>query len=97
MRGLLLSLALLAGCATAPHAAAPQTFRSADGFVLASDQCGASAYAHLVGEEYAKVEQASLPASAVVQRHRLTTLEYRPGQLNVVLDGGGRIAAIGCF
>lgn len=68
-----------------------------DPFVWAGDECGASRYAHLVGEEIAHLDQAALPESAIVHLNTLTTLEYRPGKLNVVVNASGRIAAIGCF
>ncbi|HYD85950.1 MAG TPA: I78 family peptidase inhibitor [Vitreimonas sp.] len=70
-----------------------------DRFVVSDDTCGASRYAHLLGEEFAELHQASLvPANAnVVDRGRLTTLEYEPHRLNVVVNGAGRIIAVGCF
>ncbi len=69
-----------------------------DGFVTQSDECGASRYAHLLGEQYAELHHAALPANSnVVDRGRLSTLEYTPGRLNVVVNGAGRIIAIGCF
>lgn len=69
-----------------------------DGFVWSNDTCGASQYDHLVGEPYAELHQAALPANSnVVDRGRLTTLEYTPARLNVVVNGAGRIIAIGCF
>lgn len=109
LRSIAFALVLAAGYATAfadppaPDGApaaeedvAPAPRRD-DPFVRYSDECGASRYAHLVGEQYAEVYQASLPASAyVLGSARATTLEYKPGRLNVVLDGRGRIAAISC-
>lgn len=73
--------------------------RARDPFVRTSDECGASRYAHLLGEQFATLEQAALPANAAVQRAgpNRRTLEYTPGKLNVVLDTAGRIAVIGCF
>jgi hypothetical protein len=69
-----------------------------DGFVWTNDACGASRYEHLLGENYAELHQAALPAETnVLDRGKLTTLEFRPGQLNIVVDGRGRIIAIGCF
>jgi len=70
-----------------------------DGFVWSNDACGASRYAHLVGERYAELHHASLlPAdSKVLDPRRLTTLEFRPGQLNVIVNGEGRVVTIGCF
>jgi hypothetical protein len=97
LRSLLLAPAFFfAACASAPGQTASSEIPG-HGFVRASDECGASRYAHLVGERYAEVYQAALPANAFVfGRNRPTTLEYKPGRLNVVLDGYGRIAAIGC-
>jgi hypothetical protein len=79
------------------QAAAPIVRR--DGFVITSDACGASRYAHLVGREYAQVYQAALlPADSLVQNRSMwRTLEYTPHQLNVVVGAEGRIIAIGCF
>jgi hypothetical protein len=76
---------------------APEVRR--DGFVISGDACGASRFAHLVGEDYAEMYQASLlPADGnVVDRTKITTLEYTPERLNVVVNGQGRIIAIGCF
>lgn len=70
-----------------------------DRFVIMSDACGASRYAHLVGRDYAQVHQAALlPADFVVQNRSMwRTLEYTPHKLNVVVGGAGEIVAIGCF
>jgi hypothetical protein len=69
-----------------------------DGFVVSGDACGASRYSHLLDEQYAELHHAALPANSnVVDRGRLSTLEYTPGRLNVVVNGAGRIIAIGCF
>lgn len=69
-----------------------------DAFVVSGDECGASRYSHLLGEQYAELHHAALPANSnVVDRGRLTTLEYTPARLNVVVNGAGRIIAIGCF
>ncbi len=69
-----------------------------DGFVMSGDECGASRFSHLVGEQYAELHHAALPAdSNVVDGRRLTTLEYTPAKLNVVVNRAGRIIAIGCF
>ena len=70
-----------------------------DRFVVMSDACGASRYAHLVGREYAQVYHAALlPTDSVVQNRSMwRTLEYTPHQLNVVVGAEGRIVAIGCF
>jgi hypothetical protein len=69
-----------------------------DAFVVSGDECGASRYSHLLGEQYAELHHAALPANSnVVDRGRLTTLEYTPARLNVVVNGTGRIIAIGCF
>jgi hypothetical protein len=69
-----------------------------DGFVISNDACGASQYAHVIGEPYTKLHQAALPADAnFVASKGLTTLEFEPGALNVVLSDQGRIIAIGCF
>ena len=69
-----------------------------DGFVKSGDECGASRFSHLVGEPYAERHHAALPAdSNVVDGRRLTTLEYTPARLNVVVNRAGRIIAIGCF
>lgn len=69
-----------------------------DHFVWTDDACGASRYEHLVGQPFAELHNAALPADASVwDKSRVRTLEYRPGQLNVVLDDRGRIIAIGCF
>jgi hypothetical protein len=69
-----------------------------DDFVWSNDACGASQYNHLVGEPYAELHDAALPANASIwDFSRVRTLEFKPGQLNVVLDGRGRIIAIGCF
>jgi hypothetical protein len=86
---------LVAACAT-QTAQAPAS--RPDAFVIAGDACGASRYAHLVGEQFAETHRASMPQDAnVIGRAARTTLEYEPGRLNVVLDGRGRIVAIGCF
>ena len=70
-----------------------------DRFVLMSDACGASRYAHLVGRDYAQVHQAALlRADSIVQNRSMwRTLEYTPHKLNVVVGGAGEIVAIGCF
>ena len=114
MRTILLSLALLGVCAmqaaAQPAPSVPNDEldaitrsnaerRARDPFTRNSDECGASRYAHLVGETFATLQQTALPANALVYRGgaNVRTLEYTPSKLNVVLDGSGRIAAIGCF
>lgn len=100
MRAALTALViLLGGCATQAELAADgaPSAPGRDRFVLAGDACGASRYAHLVGERYATLDEAVLPDSANVVTARPFTLEYEPGVLNVVVDGAGRIIAIGCF
>ena len=74
-----------------------QVFRPSP-FVISGDACGASRYAHFVGEPFATMHHASLPNDARVARYiRPSTLEYRPERLNVVVSDEGRVTAIGCF
>ena len=70
-----------------------------DPFVISDVRCGASRFAHLLGEEYAEVYQAALIPSDSnrLDRVRPITLEYTPYRLNFVVNGAGRIVAIGCF
>jgi hypothetical protein len=84
---------------TTDETARPEHQYRRDGFVITNDACGASRYAHLLGENYAELHQASLlPADTnVVGQRPLTTLEFKPEVLNVVLDGAGRVVSIGCF
>ena len=73
--------------------------RPRDPFVISSDACGASRYAHLVGRGAEGPQPISLPRDAnVFTRHRIsaTTLEYAPGRLNIVLDDAGRVVSVGC-
>ncbi len=92
------ALALLGACvgaaltASAP-AGGPNTAR----FVLGGDACGASAFAHLVGEEFATLDHAALPADTHVNAGLANTLQFEPQRLNVILDRSGRVAALGCF
>jgi hypothetical protein len=66
-----------------------------DPFVVSGDECGASRYAHLLGEQ---AGLHAIPANSnMVDGARLSTLEYTPARLNVVVNGQGRIIAIGCF
>lgn len=66
-----------------------------DPFVVSGDECGASRYAHLLGEQ---AELHAIPANSnVVDGAHLSTLEYTPARLNVVVNGQGQIIAIGCF
>lgn len=89
---------LVAGCASPPAAGAFGSQLDRDRFVIAGDACGASQFAHLVGEEFAEIHRAALPQDAsIVDRVSATTLEYTPHRLNVVLDGAGRVVAVGCF
>jgi hypothetical protein len=83
-----------------------------DRFVIASDECAASRYRALVGRSY-QVYRTVLPADAIVHgagtngavgiAHRTQqtsepmTLEFRPQQLNVVVDAAAQIVAIGCY
>ncbi len=101
MRGAVLAALMLAGCA-AQETPAPQAgldpFFNPDDFTVAGNACGASEYAHLVGEAFAETHQAAMPANTRVIRHNMAnTLEYAPGRINVILAGDGRVAAIGCF
>ncbi len=70
-----------------------------DPFVVSDDRCGASRFAHLLGQEYAQVYRASLIPSDSnrLDRIRPITLEYTPYRLNFVVGAEGRIIAIGCF
>jgi hypothetical protein len=99
MRAALAGLALLASCAAqeipAPHTA--DTLAPED-FVVAGNACGASEFAHLVGEEFVTTHQAAMPGDTrVIGATMANTLEYTPQRLNVILDGRRRIAAVGCF
>jgi hypothetical protein len=97
MRSAALAALLLAGCA-AQESPAPQAFFNPDAFTVAGNACGASEYAHLVGEPFALTHQAALPADTRIIGHsEANTLEYARGRINVILDESGRIAAIGCF
>jgi len=99
VRGAVVSALMLAGCAAqeTPASQADLLFNPND-FTVAGDACGASAYAHLVGEPWGETHQAALPADARVIRHNMAnTLEYAPGRINVILAADESIAAIGCF
>lgn len=101
MRGAVIAALTLAGCAAqetpAPQAGLDPLFNP-DDFTVAGNACGASDYAHLVGEPWGETHQAALPAAArVIPHNGANTLEYAPSRINVILDGSGRIAAIGCF
>ncbi|MGD9980051.1 MAG: I78 family peptidase inhibitor [Hyphomonadaceae bacterium] len=101
MRAAVAALTLLAACAAqetpAPQAALDPLFNP-DDFTVAGNACGASAFAHLVGEPFGEMHQTAMPADTRVIAHNMAnTLEYTPDRLNVILDGRGRIAAIGCF
>ncbi|MGE0739698.1 MAG: I78 family peptidase inhibitor [Hyphomonadaceae bacterium] len=91
----LLALALSADGHAEP---APAALRRSDPFVVSGDACGASRYAHLLGREFVTLHQASLPAQTrIVNAHMVSTLEYRPERLNLILGGEGRVIVIGCF
>ncbi len=91
-------LSLACACAGPAPATAWSPRALEDRFVIAGDECGAGAFAHLIGEEFTSLQRASLPADALVlNRVAPSTLEYRPLRLNVVLDAAGRVAAVGCF
>lgn len=106
LRTLIITAAAFAACASAAAQERPeqqtaeeqvQTVRR-DGFVISNDACGASQFDHLVGEPYVELHHANLPANtSFVTSKGLTTLEFEPGKLNVVLSDQGRIIAIGCF
>ncbi|MGD9965690.1 MAG: I78 family peptidase inhibitor [Hyphomonadaceae bacterium] len=101
MRSAMIVALLLAGCAaqemSAPQAALNAQFNS-DAFTVAGNACGASDYAHLVGERFGETHHAAMPADTrVIAAGMANTLEYTPGRLNVILDPAGRIAAVGCF
>jgi len=70
-----------------------------DPFVISDDTCGASRFAHLLGQNYAQVYQASIiPSNSNRFDHvRPITLEYTPYRLNFVVGAEGRIVAVGCF
>lgn len=101
MRSAVLAALALTACAAqetpAPQAAIDGLFNP-DDFTVAGNACGASAYAHLVGEQWAETHQAALPEDARIIRHNMAnTLEYAPQRINVILAADGRVAAIGCF
>jgi len=112
MRHLALALVLLSSpcfAQSAPEAQAQREPARRD--VKTGDACGASRYAHLVGQSYA-LHYAALPPGTVVYgptrdgavhvNHRvqtatdMITLEYRAQRLNVVLGDGARILSIAC-
>lgn len=97
MRAALAAL-MLTACAAQENPAPRAELFNPDDFIVAGNACGASDYAHLVGEPFGEMQQAALPADSRVIRHNMAnTLEYAPKRINVILDGAGRIAAIGCF
>lgn len=98
MRSAVLAALMLTACA-AQETPAPQAgLFNPDDFTVAGNACGASEYAHLVGEHWGEAHQAALPADARVLRHDMAnTLEYAPQRINVLLAADGRIEAIGCF
>ena len=100
------SLAIASGAiaqsAQRPQPSSAESERAAarpDPFVIANDACGASRFAQLLGQDYGELYQASLiPAhSNRLDRIRPITLEFTPYRLNFVVNGEGRIIAIGCF
>jgi len=102
MRGVIVAIGLLfgSGCAGGePTAPVLTAGVERDDFVISGDACGASRVAHLVGQDFTAARQGSLMlANAnVVDRIQVSTLEYMPGRLNVLLDGQGRILAVSCF
>ena len=101
MRSAVLAALILAGCAAqetpASQAGLDPLFNPND-VTVAGNACGASDYAHLVGEPWGETHQAGLPTDArVIDHTTANTLEYAPGRINVILAADGRIAAIGCF
>jgi hypothetical protein len=49
-----------------------------DGFIVSGDECGASRYSHLLGEQYAELHHAALPANSnVLDRGRLSRSNTR--------------------
>jgi hypothetical protein len=70
-----------------------------DRFVISGDGCGASRYAHLVGEVAPRLESIALPEGSNVfspSRVGLTTLEYKPARLNIVVNDAGRVVSVSC-
>ena len=98
MRSAVLAALALTACA-AQETPAPQAgLFNPDDFTVAGDACGASAFAHLIGEPWAETDQAALPADARIIRHDMAnTLEYAPQRINVMLAPDGSVGAIGCF
>jgi len=71
-----------------------------DPFIISDEEsCGAERFSHLLGQSYAEAHQASLiPSSSNrLGEVRPITLEYMPYRLNFVVNGEGRIVAVGCF
>ncbi len=98
MRSAVLAALALTACAAQETPAPQASLFNPDDFTVAGNACGASDYAHLVGEPWGETHQAALPADARVIAHNgANTLEYAPSRINVILDESGRIAAIGCF
>jgi hypothetical protein len=98
VRAALAAALLLGACAAQDGPAAREAMFSPEDFVVAGNQCGASEYAHLVGERFAETLHAAMPEDVRIIRYATAnTLEYAPGRPNVILDGRGGIAAIGCF
>ena len=70
-----------------------------DPLVISNDASVASRFAHLVGSDYGELYEALLIprlAIATIAFARFAR-KYTPLRLNFVVNGEGRIIAIGCF
>jgi hypothetical protein len=85
-RGAWIVAVMLAGCEPEPQAVPP-----------AGAECGAPAYAALVGQADSPGLRAQLPEdSRVIPAHGAISMDYRPGRLNLELDEQGRVVRIWC-
>lgn len=96
--GLLLSLpALLAACAVQGTRLPPVGLTPEPAADVASDACGASRFAALVGQPKSVVDRTTFPpGSRVILPGTAVTMEYREDRLNVLIDGNATVERVYC-
>jgi hypothetical protein len=96
MRQALVSLLMLAGCATQP-ANAPASPQTADE-ATAQDACGASRFAHLIGTPADQIDRATLPPrTRIITPEMMVTMDFSVERLNIMVGTDGRVGSMRCF
>jgi len=92
MRAALLSLALLAACASAPdNPPAPSE-------PPAADTCGMANFRQFIGQPASVIDRSTLPPrTRIIGPNDAVTMDYSEGRLNIMTNAAGVVTELRCF